>query len=87
VDARIPANKILDLQLIGSPIVDSSKTSWENLPDRTQARVLRQLRLAARKLILEEGLLAEADREFLARIQAIAAQADCALVIQKSKAP
>ena len=87
VDARIPANKILDLQLIGSPLLDSAQTSWENLPDRTQARVLRQLRLAARKLILEEGLLAEADREFLARIQAIAAQADCALVIQKPKAP
>ncbi|MEN9468776.1 MAG: hypothetical protein RL630_509 [Verrucomicrobiota bacterium] len=87
VDARIPATKILDLQLIGSPIVDSNKTSWGNLPDRIQVRVLRQLRLAARKKFLEEGLLAEADREFLSRMQALAAQSDCALVIQKSKAP
>jgi hypothetical protein len=57
------------------------------LEDRIQVRVLRQLRLAARKKFLDEGLLAEADREFLARIQAIAAQADCALVIQNPKAP
>ena len=87
VDARIPANKILDLQLIGSPIVDSTKISWENLPDRIQVRVLRQLRLAARKKILEEGLLAQADREFLSRMQALAAQSDCALVFQNPKAP
>ena len=87
VDARIPANKILDLQLIGFPMVDSAKTSWITLPDHVQSRVLRQLRLAARKLILEEGLLAEADREFLARIQVIVDQADCALVIKNPKAP
>ncbi len=86
-DAKIPKAKILDLKLVGTPAVDSDKASWENLPERVRTRVLRQLRLDARKRALDDGLLAEADRELLSRVQALAAQAGCALVFESSKAP
>jgi len=86
-DAKIPKAKILDLKLVGTPTVDSAKASWENLPERVRTRVLRQLRLAARKRALDDGLMAEADRELLSRLQALAAQAGCALVFESPKAP
>jgi len=85
--ANIPKVKILDLQLIGVPAVESAKTPWQNLPDRTQSRVLRQFRLAARKRALDEGLTAEADRELRGRLEAIAAKAGCVLFFQNSEAP
>lgn len=86
-DTKIPKAKILDLQLAGTPTVDSAKTSWDSLPERIRTRLLRQLRLSARKRALDNDLLAEADRELLARLQALAAQADCTLVFQTLQAP
>ena len=85
--ANIPKVKILDLRLIGTPAVESAKTSWQNLPERTQARELRQLRLAARKLALDDGVTVEAERELRARLEAIAAKAGCVLVFQTPEAP
>jgi len=86
-DAKIPKAKILDLKLVGTPAVDSAKASWENLPERVRTRVLRQLRLAARKRALDDGLMAEADRELLSRLQELAARAGCVLVFESPKAP
>ena len=86
-DTKIPKAKILDLQLVGTPDVDSAKNSWDSLPERIRSRVLRQLRLAARKRALDNDLLAEADRELLALLQTLADQAGCTLVFQTAKAP
>lgn len=86
-DAKIPKAKILDLQLLGAPAVDSAKTSWDDLPERTQSRILRQLRLAARKRVLDDGLPAEADGTLRARLQALAAQAGCVLFFETPKTP
>jgi hypothetical protein len=86
-DTKIPKAKILDLQLVGTPAVDSAKNHWNFLPERIRSRVLRQLRLAARKRALDNDLLAEADRELLALLQTLADQAGCTFVFQTAKAP
>lgn len=84
--AKIPKAKILDLRLNGTPAL-TGDARWENLPERTQSRVLRQLRLEARKRALDTGLTAEADRVLRGRLQAFAAEAGCELVFETPDSP
>ena len=68
------------------PAVLGAGRNWGSLPESIQARMQRQLRLAARKQVLDGGLLPEAEREFRARLEALGAQAGCVFVFNP-KAP
>jgi len=86
-DAVFPKMKILTLELKQPPAVQGEGRNWDSLPENIQVRMLRQLRLAARKQVLDDGLLPEADREFRTRLQNLATEAGCALVFENPKAP
>jgi hypothetical protein len=86
-DAVFPKTKILTLELKQTPTVLGRGRYWESLPENIQIRMLRQLRLAARKQVLDTGLLPEADREFRSRLQNLVTEAGCALVFSNPKAP
>jgi hypothetical protein len=86
-DAVFPKAKILTLELKQTPTVLGEGRNWGALPERIQIRMLRQLRLSARKQVLDSGLLAEADREFRFRLQNLASEAECVLVFEPPKAP
>jgi hypothetical protein len=86
-DVVLPKPKILTLEWEEPPTVLGEGRNWDSLPESIQARMQRQLRLAARKQVLDEGLLAEAVREFRARLQALGTQAGCVLVFENPKAP
>lgn len=79
-DVVLPKPKILSLEWKALPAVLGEGRNWSSLPENLQARMQRLLRLAARKQVLDEGLLTEADREFRARLQTLGAQAGCVFV-------
>lgn len=79
-DVKLPKTKILLLETTSPPFVNPPGPAWEALPERIRTRALRQLRLAARQRLLEDGLLDEADRELRSRFEALAAKAGCVLV-------
>ena len=83
----LPKPKILTLEWKEPPTVLGEGRNWDSLPESIQARMHRQLRLAARKQVLDDGLLAEADRELRARLQALGTQASCVLIFQTPEAP
>jgi len=86
-DAVFPKMKILMLELKQPPAVLGEGRNWDSLPENIQIRMLRQLRLAARKQVLDDGLLPEADREFRTRLQNLATEAGCGLIFENPKAP
>jgi hypothetical protein len=84
-DVLLPKVKILELAQPATPEV--AGRDWKSLPESVQTRMLRQLRLAARKEALDSGLLREADAEFRRRLQVLADQAGCTLVFQNPNSP
>ena len=85
-DVVLPKPKILTLEWKELPAVLGEGRNWGSLPESIQARMQRQLRLAARKQVLDDGLLPEADREFRSRLQVLGTQAGCVFVFNP-KAP
>jgi hypothetical protein len=85
-DVVLPKPKILTLEWKEPPAVLGEGRNWGSLPESIQARMQRQLRLAARKQVLDDGLLPEADREFRSRLQVLGTQAECVFVFNP-KAP
>ncbi len=79
-DVVLPKPKILSLEISAAPVVEPPGPAWEALPGPVRERALRLLRLAARKQLLEEGLVAEATLELRARVSALAAKAGCTAV-------
>jgi hypothetical protein len=85
-DVVLPKPKILSLEWKEPPAVLGGGRIWDSLPESIQSRIQRQLRLVARKQVLDDGLLAKADREFRDRLQVLGAQSGCVLVF-KPKVP
>lgn len=85
-DVVLPKPKILTLEWKEPPSVLGEGGKWGSLPESIQARMQRQFRLAARRQVLDGGLLPESEREFRARLQTLGAQAGCVFVF-KPKAP
>lgn len=83
-DVKVPNSKILILENPAPPVVDPPGPAWEELSETTRTRALRQLRLAARKQLLEDDFLGKADRELRARISALVSKAGCRAVFTDS---
>lgn len=79
-DVVFPKPKILTLESKEPPAVLAEGRNWGSLPESIQARMQRQLRLEARRQVLDGGILPEAEREFRARLQALGTQAGCVFV-------
>ncbi|MFM8365119.1 MAG: hypothetical protein ACKOAS_08210 [Verrucomicrobiota bacterium] len=79
-DITLPKPKIFSLEMSAAPIVEPPGPPWDSLPENARTRAERQLRLAARQQLLDEGLLSQADLELRSRISKLAAKADCEAV-------
>jgi hypothetical protein len=86
-DVKLPKTKILSLEISIPPEVQPPGPTWDSLPESTKSRAMRQLRLAARQRLLEDGLLTEADLNLRSRISDLAAKAGCTLVFQDPANP
>lgn len=82
VDIKLPKAKILSLEISATPEVQPPGPPWDSLPESTKSRALRQLRLAARQRLMEEGLLTEANHELRSRVSELTAKARCLPVFQ-----
>lgn len=79
-DVVLPKPRILSLEISAEPVVEPPGPAWDKLPEPVRERALRQLRLAARRQLLDDGLPAEATRELRSRATALAAKAGCVAV-------
>lgn len=77
-DITLPKAKILVLEPAAPPNVEAPGPAWEELPERMRERAIRQLRLAARRQLLDEKFPAVAERELRSRLAELAAGAGCA---------
>lgn len=79
-EVELPKAKIVLLEIIGSPVIDSATTSWDSLPERAKEKGLLVLQRAAKKKAVDSGLLREAAGSLESRVALIAEKAGCRVV-------
>lgn len=80
IDVNLPQVKILRLEITGPPALEPEGIQWNALPDRLQTRVSRLLERSAKRDLLENGLVKNAEHALREKVWKIASQAGCEVV-------